>query len=121
MSGKGIGVMGKAEFLRQAAAAYDRVVEEDQEQMRTFTQIEDRVLEVRERLGQSLMGECLARRGQAEAQDGAKAVCPKCGREVAAARSAERPREVLGRAGPVVFRRAEYRCPSCRKVFSPSG
>jgi hypothetical protein len=117
MSGGSRSGQGKAEFLRRAAEAYERMVEEDQEQLVTFTDVEDRVLEVGRKLGRFLQEEALARK----AARGVGAVrCPKCGREEVELRRAGEQREVEGRAGPVAFRRATYCCPSCRKVFSPS-
>jgi hypothetical protein len=35
----------RAEFMREAGAAFDRMMKEDQEQMITFDQMEDRALE----------------------------------------------------------------------------
>jgi uncharacterized protein with PIN domain len=108
----------KAEFLRRAGAAYERTLKEDQEQMITFTQMEERVIEVGTKLEQWLLEECLqeTRRHAAEA-----VCCPKCRKPVPRPREEEEARKILGRCGPVEFKRMRYVCPSCRKVFSPAG
>ena len=108
----------KAEFLQRAGAAYDRTLKEDQEQMITFTQMEARVLEVGTKLEQWLLEACLQEPGR----NAAEAVCcPKCRKAVPRPREEEEARMILARCGPVEFKRLRYVCPSCRKVFSPSG
>lgn len=108
----------KAEFLRRAGEAYERTLKEDQEQMITFTQLEDRVIEVGTKLEQWLLEECLKEPGR----NAEEAVCcPKCRKPVPRPREEEEARKILARFGPVEFERMRYVCPSCRKVFSPSG
>lgn len=108
----------KAEFLQQAGEAYDRTLKEDQEQVITFTQMEDRVIEVGTKLEQWLLEECLK---GARLKAGEAVCCPKCRKPVPRPREEEEVRRILGRCGPVEFERTRYSCPSCRKVFSPSG
>jgi len=47
--------------------------------------------------------------------------CPRCKRLCEPRDKESEEREILTRAGPVRFRRRGYNCPSCRKVFFPSG
>jgi hypothetical protein len=109
---------GKAEFLREAAAAYDRMMVTDQEQMITFDQMEDRALEVGSKLERFLMERRLtdaARKTESEA-----ACCPHC-RQSRNVTASLKPRRLRGRTGDVSFQRREGYCPSCRKAFFPSG
>lgn len=110
----------KVEFLRLAGEAYDRMLKEDQEGLVTFTHLEDRALEVGRKLEGWLLKQSLAQKAQAGGV-GATPRCPKCGKALAEADRDSGERDVQTRAGPVVFQRPQYSCPSCRKVFSPSG
>lgn len=109
---------GKSEFLRQASAAYDRMMRADQEQMITFDQMEDRALEVGSKLEQFLMERRLS--DAAREKDAPTACCPHCHtpRNVTASL---KPRRVRGRTGEVAFQRREGYCPSCRRAFFPPG
>jgi uncharacterized protein with PIN domain len=109
---------GKAEFLRQAAAAYDRMMLTDQEQMITFDQMEDRALEVGSKLERFLMERRLF--DAAREHEAATANCPHCHKPQRVTASLK-ARRVRGRAGAVSFERREGYCPSCRKAFFPSG
>lgn len=108
----------KAEFLQRAAEAFDRALKEDQEQMITFTQMEDRVIEVGSKLQQGLLESCLEEAGRSTVE---AACCPKCRKPIPRPQDVQEVRRILGRCGPVEFERLRYVCPSCRKVFSPSG
>jgi len=107
----------KAEFLRRAAEAYDRMMKEDQEQMITFEQMEDRVLEVGGKLERWLLEQSLA--GAVARKAAQAACCPKCGKPLNMSPPEERC--VRGRVGEVSLRRPIGLCPSCRKGFSPCG
>jgi hypothetical protein len=109
---------GKAEFLRRAADAYDRMMRADQEQMITFDQMEDRALEVGSKLEQFLMERRLS--DSARGQDASAACCPHCHKSRNVTVSLK-PRRVRGRTGEITFARREGYCPSCRKAFFPSG
>ena len=106
----------KAEFLRQAEEAYDRMMKEDQEQMITFEQMEDRALEVGGKLERWLMEQRLA--FAARRKGGETGCCPRCHKPVTLSPPEER--QVTGRVGEVKLARARGYCPSCRKAFSPS-
>jgi len=47
--------------------------------------------------------------------------CPHCERLCEARAQEPQERKIRTRAGPVGFRRWRFYCPSCRKVFFPSG
>ena len=108
---------GKAEFLRRAAEAYDRMMKEDQEQMITFEQMEDRVLEVGGKLERWLLEQSCA--GAVARKAAQQACCPKC--DTPLNMSPPEERRVRGRVGDVPIKRPIGFCPSCRKGFSPRG
>jgi hypothetical protein len=109
----------RAEFLKEAAAAFDRMMKEDQEQMITFDQMEDRALEVGGKLERWLMERCLAESARRKTT-GATACCPHC-RKPQPFTAALKKRLLRGRTGTVFFERQECYCPSCRKAFFPAG
>jgi uncharacterized protein with PIN domain len=106
---------GRAEFLRRAAEAYDRMLKQDQEQMITFEQMEDRALEVGGKLECWLLERSLAT--TAERNEGQPACCPQCRKPLEMKPPEER--RVLARMGEVGLRRTQGYCASCRKSFSP--
>jgi uncharacterized protein with PIN domain len=105
----------KAVFLRLAEEAYERMVKEDQEQMITFDQMEDRALEVGGKLECWLLEHRLELAATRKAQE--PACCPTCRKPLRM--SAPEERLVLARTGEVKIRRAEGYCASCRRSFSP--
>ena len=108
---------GKATFLQRAAEAYDRMLQEDQEQMITFDQMEDRALEVGGKLECWLVEQSLA--GAASRKDRQPGCCPQCHKVLNLGPPEER--SVLGRVGEVKLSRAKGYCASCRRFFSPGG
>ena len=106
----------KAEFLKLASEMYDRAVSEDQEQLVTFDQIEDRALAVGGEMQRHLVRELLGGRERG----GETVCCPRCKGEVRAL-AGPRRRKLRGRTGEIEFGRRECYCPSCRKAFFPSG
>ena len=107
----------KAEFLREAAAAFDRTMKEDQEQVVTFDQMEDRALEVGTRLEVWLMEKLLAEAARKKAAQ-APPCCPRCQKPLRMT-AVPKKRRLRGRTGDVSFQRLEGYCPSCRKAFFP--
>lgn len=105
----------RVEFLRKAGQAYDRMITEDQEEMITFDQLEERALEVGKRLECWLMERRLELTVERKAQE--TACCPKCHRPLRMEEPEERT--VMGRTGPVKIVRSEGYCASCRRSFSP--
>jgi hypothetical protein len=109
----------RAEFLKEAAAAFDRMMKEDQEQMITFDQMEDRALEVGGKLERWLMERCLEEVARRKSS-GSTVNCPHCHRPLPFSGSVKK-RALRGRTGNISFERKECYCPSCRKAFFPSG
>ena len=107
----------RAEFLRRAEEAYERMTKEDQEQMITFEQMEERALEVGGKLECWLLEQSLG--AAAERKQGQPACCPQCHKPLRMEPPEER--RVLARTGEVVLRRAQGHCASCRRSFSPGG
>jgi uncharacterized protein with PIN domain len=116
------GDANKAEFLKQAAAAFDRMMKEDQEQMITFDQMEVRALEVGAKLQIWLIEKLIEESAKKKSQQAKQAPpsCPKCQKPLQMA-AAPKERQLRGRSGQVSFKRDEGYCPSCRKAFFPSG
>jgi uncharacterized protein with PIN domain len=109
-------VRRKAAFLKRAEELYERMMYQDQEQMITFTQLEDRALEVGRELETLLVNERLARMAENQGHP----ACPRCRRPVAVRRAAAE-RELQARTGEVRFKRQQCYCSSCRKSFFPAG
>jgi uncharacterized protein with PIN domain len=114
----------RSEFLAMAGQAYDAMFDADQqEQLITLTQREDRVLGKGGQLlswllEQHLQADPLANPAEAEAIR-----CPKC-RRIGVRDKKEKeavPRRLVTRAGEEHFVRWKYRCPFCRTVFFPLG
>src|SRR3989442_13979530 len=101
----------KADFLRQAAEAFDRMMKEDQEQMITFDQMEDRALEVGGKLERWLVGRRLEDAWQKAS--GTLACCPQCRKPLELA-PVPKERRLRGRTGAVSFQLQEGYCCSCR-------
>lgn len=109
---------GRAEFVRRAAEAYDRMMKEDQEQMITFEQMDNRAVEAGGKLQCWLLEQRLELAVKRKAAQPSHA-CPVCGKPLTMKPPEER--HVLGRAGKVPLRRPLGYCASCRKHFSPGG
>ena len=111
-------------FRQMADSTFDALFDDDQqEQLITMTQREDRILQKSAEqqawlLERHLESDPLANPAEAEALR-----CPKCrhlgvrdGDEPEAV-----PRRLKTRAGKQEFKRWKYRCPSCQTVFFPLG
>ena len=95
----------KIEFMRRAAEAYERMMKEDQEQMITFEQMENRALEVGGKLENWLIEQSVA--AAASRKTYQPACCPQCHQPLVMRPPDER--RVLGRAGEVILNRAQVR------------
>ena len=111
--------MKKAEFLREAGEAFDRMMKADQEQMITFDQMEDRALEVGGKLEHWLMEKRLSSDAR-QAASVSSLCCPQCRKPLQVAPT-PKERRLRGRTGEVAFERREGYCPCCRKAFFPAG
>lgn len=111
----------RAEFLRQASEGFDWMFDpKRQEDMRTFTQREDRAMDI----GTGLARWALEHHVGEDAQAKPSAVgpkCPQCGGAAQGPQVGEREaREIESRAGKVPMERPGGFCPQCRRRFFPS-
>ncbi len=114
----------RREFTGLAGEAFDAMFAPDQqEQLITMTQREDRVLAKGVELQSWLLARHLARDPWGQPKPSEVVPCPKCGHPGVPDKSDTKPvpRRITTRAGPHEFRRRKYRCPKCRKVFFPPG
>jgi hypothetical protein len=110
--------------MARAGEAFDAMFDDDQqEQLITMTQREDRVLEKGAELQRWLLARHLAADPAAKPGKAKAVACPRC--EGAGVRdrtdTSPVPRRITTRAGPQELRRLKYRCPKCRTVFFPPG
>ena len=104
--------------------AFDAMSDDDQqEQLITMTQREDRVLEKGAQLQEWLPARHLAADPAAKPGRAEAVVCPKCEGAGVRDRSDTKsvPRRVTTRAGPQELGRRKYRCPKCRRDSFPPG
>ena len=108
----------KAEFLAQAEALFDELMAWDEHTPEpNLTQIEEIVLQLRQRFGERLAQAALAR--QESRQPAEKMHCPACGGE--AENKGQKGNQVASRVGHLRLARAYYYCPRCRQGFFPPG
>lgn len=108
----------KAEFLAEAEALFDELMEWDEHTSKPdMTQIEEIVLQLRERLGEQMVQAVIGR--QENRQPAEKMSCPVCKGELEP--KGEKGNRVETRVGSVWIERGYYYCPHCRRGFFPSG
>ena len=111
----------RAAFQELAGQMYDQMFGvEEQHQLITFTQREDRALELGEKLQTALLQEHLARDPLAQPVESRKACCPDCGQPCQQQHN-NKERVLRARTGETRWERAVYYCTHCRRAFSPSG
>ena len=105
-------------WLEEARRTYDQIFgAKAPKDLLTFRQIEAYAVAQGERLTRWLLERMLI-------EDGAHPEtwpCPHCGKPASAKEEGPEPREIIAKPGSVGFARQGYFCPSCRKVFFPSG
>lgn len=99
-----------AAMARELAAEWGEV--DESEALSWLDAIESQAIEI----GDALQAELVQQKGvrPTEAEEG---TCPHCG-ELGRYRG-QRPRQLIGRRGPVALAEPEYFCPCCRKAFFP--
>jgi uncharacterized protein with PIN domain len=108
----------KAEFLAEADALFDQLMEWDERTTEPdLAQIEEIVLQLRQRLGEQMAQAVLAR--QEQRQPAEKMICPQCRGEVAA--KGQKGNRIESRVGSWQLERSYYYCPRCRQGFFPPG
>jgi len=114
----------RAEFQNKAGEAFDAMFDADQqEQLITLVQRENRVLEKGAELQAWLLEEHLKTDPVADPEAVEAHRCPRC-RSLSVRVTTEEepvPRLLTTRAGKQEIQRWKYRCPSCRTVFFPLG
>lgn len=108
----------KAEFMAEAEALFDQLMEWDEQTAKPkLTQIEEIVLQLRQRLGEQMVQAVLAR--QENRQPAEKLSCPQCQGELEP--KGEKGKRVESQVGSLQIERSYYYCPGCRQGFFPSG
>lgn len=111
-------------FQGMAEATFKAMFDDDQqEQLITMTQREDRILQKTAEMQAWLLEEHLKTDPLADPAQTDALRCPKC-RGIGMRDGDEKepvPRQLKTRAGKQEFKRWKYRCPSCKAVFFPLG
>lgn len=108
----------KAEFLAEAEALFDQLMTWDEQTMEPdLTQIEEIVLQLRQRLGVQMVQAVIAR--QEKRQPAERMGCPECHGELEP--KGQKGNRVESRVGNLQLERHYYYCPRCRKGFFPPG
>ena len=114
----------RSQFRRMAESAFDAMFDDDQQdQLITMTQREDRILQKSAELEAWLLEEHLKIDPLANPAEADALRCPKCrGMGVRDGDEKEAvPRHLKTRVGKQEFTRWKYRCPACKAVFFPLG
>jgi hypothetical protein len=108
----------KVELMQHAEAIIDELLEwHEANQQPDFTQIETKVLELREKL--SVKMTCVTLEGQAAVYPVPGPHCPSCQREM---RYKGMKDNTLGSwVGQIPYSRAYYYCDDCKRGFFPPG
>ena len=108
----------KAELMKQAEAIIDELIEWQAETKQpNFNQIEEKVLELRQKLGEEMTR--MSIRGQAAVRPVPGPRCSNCQREMRY--KGMKKNTVSSWVGEVTFERGYYYCDHCRRGFFPPG
>jgi uncharacterized protein with PIN domain len=108
----------KAEFLAEAEALFDQLMIWDEQTCEPdMSQIEEIVLQLRQRLGEQMARAVIVR--QEKRQPAEKMICPHCKGE--AEPKGQKGNRVESRVGSLQLERSYYYCPRCRQGFFPPG
>lgn len=108
----------KAELAKVADELIEQLLDWDEaNRAPNLTQIEDEVLELRQRFGQGLAGVVAA--GQEAGQPVESPVCASCGKEMRY--KGQKGRDVESRLGELEAERGYYYCAACKSGLFPPG
>lgn len=108
----------KVEFIAEAEELFDELMDWDQKTHKPdLTQIEEIILELRERLGKRLAEKVVMR--QEQRQPAEKVYCPSCNQEMES--KGPKHNRVESRIGSLAIERVYYYCPQCKQGFFPPG
>ncbi len=108
----------KTEFLAEAEELFDQLMEWDEHTLKPdLTQIEEIVLQLRQRLGEQMAQVVIAR--QENRQPAERMSCPQCEGELEP--KGQKGNQVESWIGSLRIERGYYYCPRCRQGFFPSG
>lgn|SRR5262245_23116455 len=114
----------RQQWLANANAAFDLLFDDDQqEQLVTFDQREQRVLGLTAELAAWLLEEHTAADPAVRPPDGVPTPCPKCQQPARRRTPPDEPlpeRRLTCDAGEVTLRREQWYCTTCRVAFFPS-
>ena len=115
----------QAEFEKEAGEQFKRMFDaQNQAELVTFDQREARALDIGDGLARWVLEHHLGNDVKAVSNPDRTDACPKCGRACAETEppgGSLPPRSVQTGAGSVELARPEFRCPRCRRSFSPDG
>ncbi len=109
----------KEKKLRKAA---DEMIEgllawDEENRRANLTQIEDKILELRQRVGEEMMRVVVG--SQEEGQPGESPKCAQCGEEMR--NKGQKERSIESRVGGLTIERGYYYCTCCKSGFFPPG
>ena len=108
----------KAEIMAEAEALFDELMTWDEHTPEPdLTQIEEIVLQLRQRFGEQLAQAALAR--QENLQPVEQLHCPQCAGELE--NKGQKDNQVASRVGHLQLTRTYYYCPRCHQGFFPPG
>jgi hypothetical protein len=115
----------RQQWLQHAASAFERMFADDrQEQLITFAQREQCACDLGDDLAAWLIEQHAARDPAVRPAADAPPACPKCGQAAHRLTPEDGPlpeRQLTTSVGDVGLQREQWRCPTCRISFFPSG
>lgn len=115
----------REQWLQQAEAAFDLLFAEDQQdQLVTFDQREERVITLTRELSAWLLETHTAKDPAARLPEGQTASCPRCGQPGQRRTPPDEAlpdRQLTYEDGEILLRREQWYCTTCRVAFFPSG
>lgn len=108
----------KAEFMVEAEELFDQLMEWDAHTSKPdMTQIEEIVLQLRQRLGEQMAQAVIARQGNRQPAE--RISCPQCGEELEP--KGQKGTQIESWVGNLWVERGYYYCSGCGEGFFPSG